>query len=611
MAESGFVESENALLKLWKIRNPDLPVPTAVLEFSSLSLRMRYLCTTTLSVANVLKHKRCVIRSSLPAYQLFHNAADLVVRMLGHWDSRDEPGISAAVVKLKEDTAHCRESAGSLALVNTQHTPWTHGAHQEDFVAAEPIRDDPILTEIQRRVNEQRHDYRPLGNRIPTSLWETDGLTKLFLHVSEASRIVFASTTTLGAEKHNTKLRSRCALASSKTDKFTRALHVYQHDDVEVIDEHLWTDTTPTKEEVDSVVSEALKDFEERGWSIANNMPENSSSDVRLYRFYKIFNKTNPERCYVGKTTRTLAIRMQKHAEPSSRCKARELIEEGDWGYVELESREMNQVEADRLEQDWIRRHPGAINVQNAIRQSFAGAGSATSTSSHVVLLFQLLERPEFHVSVAKPPNRLNNPISIFLQLPICKKLQTHKPELHVHWEYSIECEADPPDIDYWIWKFTRQLGPARICCNQIMPEKLTMFDFLEAQGYDRPGLDEFHWLYMWHSPSLLAEGKPCRKITEAKISIAKVKAKISFQARNAQQKPLGVLMSSPDLEFSVLAGRKGSCKTEMDEAKLAVRAGNHASEFIGYMMLSTRKRTRKAGRTENIEEGGRLSLED
>jgi hypothetical protein len=168
----------------------------------------------------------------------------------------------------------------------------------------------------------------------------------------------------------------------------------------------------------------------------------------------------------------------------------------------------------------------------------------------------------------------------------------------------------------------------AAVCCNKVLPEKLVMFDFLAAHGKDAQrdtlasgrypasrfceaaptetltDLDAFNWLYMWHSPSLQSEGRPCRKLVLASQPISRVKTTVAFQAKKAARGPLGVLMSRPDVVFSVLAAfpkRDGVDARSREETTAAVRAAKArfaASELIGHVSLTlTEGKGRKRSR--------------
>ena len=177
------------------------------------------------------------------------------------------------------------------------------------------------------------------------------------------------------------------------------------------------------------------------------------------------------------------------------------------------------------------------------------------SSATHAVYKFLLTERPEYQLSVSKYPSQTSNPITTFNSMALNTTILHNQcgitqPKMGIHYRYEILEPATVQDRDYYIWKYRNIFGADNMV-NTILPEKLVMFDSLAAAGHDGACLDDFAYLFMWFSPSLKAEGRPCRKMIISTQQFAQAKTTLIFQAK--KEGPLKDLMARDDVVFSAV----------------------------------------------------------
>jgi hypothetical protein len=240
---------------------------------------------------------------------------------------------------------------------------------------------------------------------------------------------------------------------------------------------------------------------------------------------------------------------------------------------------------------------------------------SRTAGSERSVYIFSICNRPEVQISVAKHPTKGTNPINLFLNSNICRDYARGKygisaPKFGTDWLWKIIESATARDDEYYVWKYRRTLeAEGRVITNAILPEKLTMFDYLSGIGVEQPCLEDYVYLFQWQSPSLRLTGKPSRKLLLTNQTIAQAKTTINFQGKKAGT-PLHALMTSPDLEFSVSAAfDKSMPLDQMDRETTRVVEAElrkyRPSELIGRPRKTLHRSIGKRSRGEDDADDG------
>jgi hypothetical protein len=110
-----------------------------------------------------------------------------------------------------------------------------------------------------------------------------------------------------------------------------------------------------------------ISELKESGeWVVANDIVGNSRmvEGNTKYIFYRIFRADDPSECYIGRTTKDIADhRTKKFKQVYSSF---ELFRDDDFSWEILSEQTVsNEAEADRIESEYIRSYPTAININD------------------------------------------------------------------------------------------------------------------------------------------------------------------------------------------------------------------------------------------------------
>jgi len=167
--------------------------------------------------------------------------------------------------------------------------------------------------------------------------------------------------------------RLRAFNSESAGSKFDRSFHILRMPGKYTLETH---ETFPQGCE-SSLVKTALKrvisELRESGeWVVANDIVGNSRMNEGNinYIFYRIFRADNPSECYIGRTTKSIEFRISDHRTKKFKeiYSSFQLFRDDNFSWEILSEQTLrNEAEADRVESEYIRSNPTAINIKDPL----------------------------------------------------------------------------------------------------------------------------------------------------------------------------------------------------------------------------------------------------
>jgi len=266
-----------------------------------------------------------------------------------------------------------------------------HWDNYKDSTLSHILRSDSYRSLLlQRLINPTRTQVSETHRRlIKTAIPTIDDMPKIVL-LKNGNHVYASSTMNQSVreldQRWNARLRAFDAEAAGS--KFDRSFHILRMPGKYTLDIHETFPQGTSSATLKAAFKRVLGELRESdSWVVVNDIVGNSRMNESIkYIFYRIFRADNPSECYIGRTTKSIEFRISDHRTKKFKevYSSFELFRDDDFSWEILSEQTVsNTAEADRIESEYIRSYPTAINIKDPLTNR-KRARESTSTGPRI-----------------------------------------------------------------------------------------------------------------------------------------------------------------------------------------------------------------------------------